>query len=838
MAVAAFRASFRYLLRHPWQMMLALLGVAIGVAVIVAVDLANASARKAFLLSMDAVAGEATHQVIGSPQGVDESLYTALRVEHGIRALAPVVEGDIRVNERLLRLVGVDLFAEQDFRSYTQGLVSTEADGAGLVRAFLTEPGTTVMTRLAAERLGLERGDEYAVATGTSTHTARLLAIIDDAPAGLDDVVLADIALAQEWLDMPGKLTRIDVRVEVGNDALLDTLASLLPAGNRLLNAAGRSQATVDMSAGFMTNLAAMSLLALLVGLFLILNSVGFSVLQRRSLIGTLRALGMTRAQVLALVLAEAAAIGLCAGLLGIVLGAWLGEQLLALVARSINDLYFRVTVTDVAIAPMTLLKGMVAGVGAALLGAAIPAWEATGFAPRLAMARSVLETRTRNALPWVTAAGLAMTALAVALLVVSGRNLVAGLVATFMLILGFALCTPVFVRASADWLAPRAGRLAGAIARLSVAGVSASLSRTGAAVVALAVAVSATIGVTVMVDSFRGSVSRWLDQSLQADLYARAAPGAIDEAVLAAVHSIDGVADVSTNRQVVLEDADGRIQLVAIDMAPGSYAGTELLDAEPGEIWPAWEDRDVVLVSETFAWRERLARGERLSVPTERGEHRFDIAGIYRSYDAGANSILVSRRTYERHFDDDRIDSVGVYLHGTAKPEDVAQALQGIRAGGRLLEVRSNRTLRATFMAVFDRTFVITDLLYWLAMGVAFIGILSSMLALQLERGREIATLRALGMTPAQTAGLLATQSGLLGLLAGIAAIPLGIAMAWVLIVVINRRAFGWEIAVSIDTGIVAASVGVAVLAALLAGLYPALRAASLRPAAAMREE
>ena len=282
------------------------------------------------------------------------------------------------------------------------------------------------------------------------------------------------------------------------------------------------------MSAAFMTNLTAMSLLALLIGLFLIYNSVSFSVLQRRRLIGILRALGTTRRQIFTIILAETAVLALVAALLGVGIGIWLGGELLGLVSQSINDFYFRVSVTDVSVSVFSVSKGIIAGVGAALFAATVPAIEASSYQPTLAMTRSALEQKTRRLLPVVALAGLATIAFAVVILILSGSNLVAGLVSVFLLILGFALCVPLAVKSSAYWLSPVAKRFGGIWARLAVSSIGSSLSRTAVAIVALAVAVSATIGVTVMVDSFRGSVSEWLQQTLQADIYAGVQRGSI----------------------------------------------------------------------------------------------------------------------------------------------------------------------------------------------------------------------------------------------------------------------------------------------------------------------
>jgi putative ABC transport system permease protein len=836
-----YRANFSYLVRHPWQLSLSLLGISIGVAVIVAVDLANDSARKAFLLSMDAVTGEATHQVIGGPRGIEETLYTRLRVEHGIRSLAPVVEGNVTVDDVSLQVLGVDLFAEQEMRSFTRRSTVAENDDAtrSLFRTMLVEPGAVMMSVATADTLGIAVGERFDISAAGRRHGALLAGLFDaDSSQGLDNLVTTDIANAQAWLDAPGRLSRIDVRIADGDIAYREKLESVLPADTTLLAAAGRTRTTAEMSKAFMTNLTAMSLLALLVGLFLIYNSVSFSVLQRRRLIGILRALGMTRRQTFTLILTESAGIGLVAATAGVVAGVWLGEQLLGLVAQSINDFYFRVSVTDISISTASIGKGVAAGVGASLFAAAVPAIEAASYQPRLAMVRSVLEQHSRRLLPVVALTGAGTIVVAVCLLALSGRSLVAGLAAVFMLILGFALCVPLVVKMSTALLAPFAGLAGGVWARLAVSEIGASLSRTGVAIVALAVAVSATIGVSVMVDSFRLSVGDWLQQTLQADVYAGVRRGDMDRDLIADFARTPGVEAISTSRRAWLETRDGRTQILAIRMAPGSYAGTEVLDAEPEDVWPSFDRDDVVLVSEPYAYRNGVGPGDDVRLRTRTGDELFRVAATYQSYDLNASALLMSRATYDRHFDDDGIDSIGLYIADDADVDDVIAELESISAGRQDLLINSNVRIRELSLEIFDRTFVITDVLYWLAIGVAFIGILSAMLALQLERARDLAVLRALGMTPGQLGRMITLQTSVIGLLSGISAIPLGLVMAYVLIEVINRRAFGWQIDMAIAPGILVSAVVFAVAAALLAGLYPAWRAAQSQPALAMREE
>jgi putative ABC transport system permease protein len=153
-------------------------------------------------------------------------------------------------------------------------------------------------------------------------------------------------------------------------------------------------------------------------------------------------------------------------------------------------------------------------------------------------------------------------------------------------------------------------------------------------------------------------------------------------------------------------------------------------------------------------------------------------------------------------------------------------------------LDIRSNRALRETSLEVFDRTFTITHVLRLLAVGVAFIGVLSALMALQLERARELAVLRATGLTPRQLWGLVSLQTGLLGVLAGLFALPLGVAMAYVLVHVINQRSFGWTLQLLIVPGVLAQALVLALVAAGLAGLYPSWKMSRANPAQALREE
>jgi putative ABC transport system permease protein len=258
--------------------------------------------------------------------------------------------------------------------------------------------------------------------------------------------------------------------------------------------------------------------------------------------------------------------------------------------------------------------------------------------------------------------------------------------------------------------------------------------------------------------------------------------------------------------------------------------------DAE--RVWTELEAPDTVLVSEPFAFHRRVGVGGTVELATDKGPRRFRVVGVYFDYGSDTGTLLVPRSTYLRYFDDARVSGVALFA---APGQDVDALVARVRerAGdAQALDIRSNRALRETSLEVFDRTFTITHVLRLLAVGVAFIGVLSALMALQLERAREFAVLRATGLTPRQLWGLVSLQTGLLGVLAGLFALPLGVALAYVLVHVINQRSFGWTLQLLVDPGVLLQALGLALLAAALAGLYPAWKMSRANPAMALREE
>lgn len=867
-------ASRRWALRHPGQLVLTVMGVALGVAVVVAIDLAIQSSRAAFQLSTEAVAGRATHRVEGGPAGLADSVFTRIRVEAGIRASAPVVEGwasAVVVPGTALRLLGIDPFSERPFRPYFGGERAgpgagdgagdgdagaagsgRERGGSGLAVDVLlrVRDGVVVPTGL-AERAGVDVGDSLALVVEGRARTAVVVGVLrpdnELARRGLSDVVVADLATVQRFLGRPGRLSHVDLVVPEGvrGDASLTALAAVLPPGARVVEVGTRAETLSGMLRAFDLNLTALSLLALVFGMFLIYNAMTFSVVQRRELLGSLRALGVTRGEVMRTIAAEALVTAVVGTALGLLVGIGLGRGLVGLVTQTINDLYFVLTVDALTVPPGVLLKGAVLGIGSTLLAAWPAVREAVLAPPRVAQTRSMGEDRVRRLVPRAAGAGALLGLAGAALLLIPSRSVLLSFSGLFAVLLGAALLTPLATVGFVRLLTPLLGRTVCILGTLAARGVTAALSRTAPAVAALVVAVAVTVGLGVMIQSFRGTVVEWLDHTLQADIYvsppspiSSRAEGSLDAGVVARLSAVSGVAGRSTYRSTELITADGLLRLVALDLHPRGERAFRFLQGDAPTAFTAFRTGGAVLVSEPYAYRNDVAVGDSIRLDTDVGEAALSVAGVFRDYGSERGVVMMARSTWDGLFDDDRITSLGFFLEEGVEVEGVVSAMQAAAGPGQAVVVRSNSALREASLEVFDRTFAITAVLRALAFVVAFIGVLSALMALQLERSRELGVLRANGLTPAQVWTMVTTQTGLVGLIAGLLAVPVGLLLAVVMIEVVNRRSFGWTLDMQVGGDLLLQAVGLALTGALLAGLYPAWKMARTSPALALREE
>lgn len=848
MATILNRANRNFLSRHPWQLALALLGITLGIAVVVAIELALESSMQAFEQAGKALSGSASHRIIASDGGLDESIYASLRVEHGLRGLSPIIQVKITVPaqpENDFKLVGVDPFIEKSFQSSWQS--GLESDSSQIAIRLVGEPRTALLSLNTARQLNLKKNDSFTVATAQGKYPLLIIGFIEPENAlieqALNNVIITDIATAQELTGLYGKLSYIDVLADAQIDGISSRISRILPPNAQLIALETQAQAMRQMTEAFSINLTALSLLSLLVGMFLIYNAMTFLVIQRRRLIGSLRLIGVTRRQIFFLILKEACLLAILGTSAGIVLGILIGQGLLQHVSTTINSFYFNVDAKTLSINPWQIGKAALLGLSVTVLAVLAPAWEATRLSPITVLARSHLESGVRRLVRSAGISGIVFIATGMGMALLSDVSITLGLASIFLLLIGFALLTPKVTLTCMSGIERLLGRHLGILGKLPPRMVSAEISRTGIAIAALMIAVAATIGMDLMIDSFRQTVSQWLKITLQADFYValsddKLAPNkaASDRQLKTSISKLPDVARVSTVLRTRIIGDREPVDVSVFELNEQSKRGFILNNVDKTEVWRRFEQQPSVIVTEAYAYYHHIRPGAVIRLRTEQGLQAFSVLAIYTDYSGDRGHIAMSRQQYLRLWPDLGYSGIGVYMTPEADPDQLEKQIRALLTSNQT--IRSNADIYRASMQIFRQTFAITETLRWLAAGIAFIGVFGALMALQFERTQQLGILRAIGTTPRQITLMITSETGLMGLIAGLLAIPTGFIVAYMLIFVVYQRSFGWAMTFHINPGVMAQGLLLAFCAALLAGILPARKMAQTLPAMALRSE
>ncbi len=864
-----------------------ILGVALGIAVVIAIQLTNASSVRGFETALATVAGRTSIEIHGTG-GIDETLLPSLGWLREIGTASPVIEGEMAIvqdppggrdldperrparRSEAVKVLGVDILQDRTLRDYAVGArlgtapavdEDAGAEGTALYAQqfleLLTSARGLVITEKMALRRGYALGDEIRLMAGDRVNTYVIRGLLkDEGPARVMDgsFVLMDIAAAQLAFDRLGRIDRIDVQVghpgapdstpraatTAQIDAALAAISARLPEGLAAQRPARRGEQVERMLAAFHLNLTALSWVALVVGLYLVYNSVTLSVIARRAEIGTLRAVGVTRRQVLALFLGEAAALGLAGTVLGLGIGRLLADAALGLTRSTVSTLYIATASAPPALDGAHVALAFAIGVPLSLLAAALPALEAARVLPTAAMrgadrvaAHETLRARAVVA-PVVV---LALAAWLSRLGPIDGRPIF-GYLAAFATIAGASLLVPAFIVMLARLLRRVLRTGLGVTGLLAHANLSAAIPRLSISVAALAVSLSMMVAVAVMIGSFRDTVAYWVGQTLQADLFI--GPGVqptvgseqtLSQAVIDAVRAHPDVEAVDAFRNIDLV-YEGNLVVLGASTFDTVVTRGSLLFKSPADGRAALRQaigKDAVIVSEAFANRYGVGPGDTVTLATPAGSRAFAVTAVYYDYAVDRGVVLMDRGTFRVHFGDLPPGGLAAYLGADAEPERVrAEILASLDEGHRAF-IYTNRGLRAEVLRIFDSTFAITYALEIIAVAVAMLGVGATLLTLVLERRREIAMLRLVGATRRQVQAVVVLEAVLIGSASQAMGVVVGLALSLLLVYVINVQSFGWTIQFAVPAAFLAQMSIAIVVATAVAGFYPARRATRL---------
>ncbi len=856
-------------LQRPYRALLSIAGVALGVLASVGIGTANIQVLRSFEQGVTTVAGPATLEITGRDLGVDESVITVVRAVDGVVSAAPVIEESVVVAQgeqrgQVLQVLGLDLLAEVG----TRGFQVPQAD-TGLALEALLAPDALYLGRQVAADWNLEVGSIVEVTAGGRLVWLRVVGLIHNEAARSslwDRLAIMDIAAAQLLFQSVGRLDRIELVTTPGRplDDIVASVRVRLSPHLVVQRPAQRTKQVENMVWAFQLNLSVMSWVGLLIGMFLIYNTIAFAVAQRRREIGIYRALGMTKRRVAGLFLVEAGLLGLLGGLLGGLGGVWLARTLVSLVSRTISDLYAPIVsgglilsmdmVTLVAVA-----KGVLLGTVVSMVGALGPSVEAGRTVTVRALAPGDYESthQLRAGLcGWISLVLLVLAGLC-SLMGPVGDLPLFGYLATILLLGALSCLAPLCIQALGmrrPFRESKTMMLGGSLRLIAADQTARHPGRNAVTVSALMVGLSIMIGVAVMVRSFRDTVEVWVDETVMADLIvapqswlqgkqagqaSRALPGAWRSTLMA----IDGIAAVDTLRDVYV-DVDGQpVALVSRDLRLHAQRSRyQMMHGDSSVALQRAAETGGVLLSEVLATRLRLREGSKISITTPAGPVAVSVEGVFYDYATDGGKMVMDRTWYQRQWHDDRVTVFSIYLAAAADPEQVRQSivthvvgLDGVTVPPLVIR---NHELRKEILEIFDRSFILTYVLEAIAVLVAILGIVNTLVTAVLERQREFATLRAIGAGTRQVERLVLWEAAYLGLIGAVLGVVGGLLLALVLIHVINKQSFGWTIQMTVPGGVILKAVGLALTAALVAGYWPARWAARQPVVEGLREE
>jgi putative ABC transport system permease protein len=606
------------------------------------------------------------------------------------------------------------------------------------------------------------------------------------------------------------------------------------------------------MLKAFQFNLTMLSGIALLVGVFLVYNTMAFSVALHRREIGILRSLGMERSSITGLFLLEAGLLGLVGGLMGCWLGVFLSRGLTSLIGQSVGELY-GVTSLAVTQVPSRLLgEAMGIGAGVSLLGALRPSWNASTIAPVQAL--SVSQSPEEEAGSYKRSGWIAMIAFggsaALSVMAPVDGIPIGGYAAAFGLLVGGTAASPVLCGLVHEWRGKCQSGGWGLLSSLAAEQMSRNPTRTSVTMAAIVVGLAIMVGVGIMIQSFRHTVEVWVDQTMLAEIIVAPVSWLGEQevedhksdlplALVNTVLSIPGIEAVDPYLETVGEIRGQTVSLVARDLR--LHAGRSRYLFETGDSTRTLQktiESEGVIVSEVLAGRLGLAVGSLINLQTPSGNQSFPVKGIFYDYATDGGKVVMDMHLFLRFWGETGATVFAVYLKAGQALPPVRREIEQVLKNDIPIVTISNGELRAEILDIFDRTFRVTYVLELIALSVAVLGIINTLMTAITERRRELATLRALGMSRPQIQGLIFWESCYVAGLGAALGILVGLALSVLLINVINKQSFGWTIQFTLPFETLGMAILVALLAAFLGAWGPARWASRQKIAEDLRYE
>jgi len=825
---------------QPLRLVATVLAIALGVALGAAIYLINAAALSEFDAATRRLTGQADIVIRGPAAGFDEALFVTLARDPDVSIASPVLERQLALvpagtsagSLTTLKVLGLDSFRASALQPELIAAL------AGDVTALFASDAI-VLSRAAADQLGIERSGHLQVEVAGEVRSLR---VIDVLPADVysEPLGIMDLAAAQWRLQQLGRLNRIDLRLRAGVDAarMRERLNAQLPAGILAVNPQIERGRASSATRAYRVNLGMLALVALITGAFVVFSTQWLSVLSRRMALGLLRALGVTRAELRAALLAETAMTGASGSLLGVPLGAVIASLMLHYLGADLGNRQLASIGASLTLHAAPMAGFALIGILAACAGGALPAWQAARRSPALALKAGDAEEPDGRLQATRFGIGLTIAGAVLAWLPPVGHLPLPGYASIAALLIGAVLLVPALTVRVLTAL-PHTGRV---VTDTAFAQLKGSLHASSVSLASIIVSFSLMVAMAIMVHSFRDSFELWLAKLLPADLQLRSPLGSdsatLSDALQARLGALPGVARVEYRRtQSILLRADrAPVTLIARDLAAHAADTLPLLRSAPAPeahaLASAW-------ISEAVQDLYGYQPGKQLALPLGGRPQSFFIAGIWRDYVHSAGAIVIRREDYVALSGDHSANEAAIWRQPRTQLPQLESALRaalGSSAGA--FELISTPELRARSLMAFDRAFAITYALEAIAVLIGLLGVSVAAGSTALARRAQFGMLRHIGMLRSQVRWMFASEGIALSGVAVVYGLVLGAALSLILVYVINRQSFNWSIDLAIPWWQLAAlSVGL-IAASAVTALWSARSAMTLDPIRAVRED
>jgi putative ABC transport system permease protein len=840
--------SLRHFLHAPLRTLVVLAGIALGVSMLVATTMVNDSMLGAFSESVGRVVGKTDLIVTGSDVGVSSELVEEIREAEGVAHVAGTLEIVTRrpgAGGPLL-VLGVDLVGDPHFLP-----IESADDSADWVEdplELVADPtGILVSQRLAMqEKLEVGSKLELITSEGARAFTVRGV-LVDKGPLASFEGQVAVMYLdaAQLAFGRGDRVDRIDVALAEGVavGGLQDKLQKLVGGRGKVEKPEGRKDQLRKMLGPLATGVQVSGFIALMVGMFLIYNAVSVAVSERRREIGVLRALGVTRRDAVIAFCLEAGLLGAMGGALGLLFASAMAHPVLDQTAANVSQFYAAIRPPSPKLTPLLALYGIGAGVVLSIFAAYLPARRAAEVDPVEALRRSRGSIVSPRRLPHrrMLLASAVMVVPSTIAAWLGREHLMLAFAAIGLFILAGVLALPSFVVLMSRALSAVSEMVLGVAGRLAIDNVQRSLERSVLTAAALTVAVGSSISIATWGESLEASMMQWLEHMVPADILITAGSPFADQHnvpfhpdVVDKLNGTPGVRGIQRARLLNQEVGTQRIQLLALDSAAyfeqQKRRGRYIRYVEGGPVdAEQMKGAPRVLLSETAALRLHTKTGEKVAFSTPTGTHDFEVCGLFVDYTSDQGLGFIDRSWFDLYWQDELVDNIDLYLEDDASLEGVMEEVRRRFGGDRSLFITPSAKLREEIKKILLQSMSVLQSTEIICLIVAILGVMGTMLAAVLDRIREIGVLRAVGATRAQVALSIVAEAGFLGLTAAAAGLLLGVPLGLVFVHAIGMSSTGWRVDYSFPVLSAMRVMSAVVLTAMLAGLLPGRRAASM---------